>query len=286
MKAAHNVDDVLVKSMHEQNNNAENSNINEKIDEQPKQEKAQESPPVKETTEQKSIDTNENSNKPAETTIDEYGNPIEKPRMYTEEEVQQKIRERLSRGHYAKQQTQQQTQQIQKEAENFQPDTNSEETWEVQLERFIENTIEKRQNRHYEENWRKQETLRQAEFEEKFSNGMNKYKDFNQVVAGKPITNTMMLATRNLDNPAAFVYGASKLHPAELDRISKISDPYVQAAEVGRLHEKMIKERKVISSAGKPLETAKGDMPMKDSGKIPIDVRIMQHAKQKLSKRG
>src|ERR1044071_6771502 len=32
--------------------------------------------------------------------IDEYGNPIEKPKMYSEDEVQRMIRERLSRGRH------------------------------------------------------------------------------------------------------------------------------------------------------------------------------------------
>jgi hypothetical protein len=91
----------------------------------------------------------------------------------------------------------------------------------------------------------------------------------------------MMLATRSLENPAAFVYGASKLHPKELDRISRIPDPIVQASEVGRLHERMVKERNMISKAPKPIEPTKSDMPGKVIPKVTIEDRIHQYAKQK-----
>ena len=111
---------------------------------------------------------------------------------------------------------------------------------------------------------------------------MGKYQDFHQVVAGKPITNQMMLATRSLENPAAFVYGAAKMHPQELDRISRISDPYQQAAEIGRLHEKMVKSRATISNAPKPIEQPKGNMPNKPVNDKPsIDSLILQHAAAK-----
>src|SRR6478609_8163505 len=153
--------------------------------------------------------------------IDEYGNPVEKPKTYTEEEVQRMIRDRLSRGRHAEQQPAQQQPQ-QKAAEGFTADPNSEESWEAQLEQFIEKTIDKRQTKQSEAQWRQQESARQAEFESKFSSGMNKYQDFHQVVSGKPITDSMMMATRNLENPAAFVYAASKMHAAELQRIASI----------------------------------------------------------------
>lgn len=210
--------------------------------------------------------------------IDEYGNPVEKPRMYTEEELQQRIRERLSRGRHADQPTQQQVQQA---SDGFKPDPNSEDSWEQQLEAFVDRTIEKRERNLSEKQWRAQEQARQAEFEAKFTSGMGKYQDFHQVVAGKPITDTMMLAARNLNDPAAFIYGASKLHPQELERISRIADPYAQAAEVGRLHEKMVKAKKTASQAGKPLEAPKGDVPQKVYSRPSLETLIDQHAKQK-----
>ena len=229
-----------------------------------------------------SSSTQETAHETKEKLIDEYGNPVEKPRMYTEEELQQRIRDRLSRGRNAEQPTPQQTQQAAKE---FAPDPNSEESWETQLEAFVEKTIEKKQKKAAQEQWQHQEKQKQADFETKFNAGMSKYQDFSQVVAGKSITNGIMLAARALDNPAAFIYGASKLHPQELDRIARIDDPYAQAAEVGRLHERMVKARNTNSKAAKPLDTPKADIPTKAVNRPNIDNLIEQHGRELHNKR-
>ncbi len=235
-----------------------------------------------ESTESQEItkENEENQTKVKESSIDEYGNPVEKKKLYTEEEVQNKIRDRLSRVKNHKEH--QSTQQTNQSAQDFQVDPNSEESWEVQLESFIEKTLDKRQSKINEKQWMDHELAKQSEFEEKFTSGMSKYSDFNKVVSGKPITDSMMMAARSLDNPAAFIYGASKLHPNELNRIATIKDPYAQAAEVGRLHEKMIKESKKVSSASKPVETPKSDIGQKASNIPSIDQRIQEHAKRKL----
>lgn len=212
--------------------------------------------------------------------IDEYGNPVEKQKTYTEEEVNRMMRERFSRGKYAEQ-PQHVQQQIKQDAQGFQPDPNSEESWETQLEAFVDRTIEKRQKKEADKQWREQAAQRQAEFEAKFETGRDKYPDFYKVVQGKPITPGILLATQALDNPAAFVYGASKLHPQELDRIARITDPYIQAAEVGRLHERMVKERKAAVSNSKPLAPPKGDLPNKAVNQPSLEDRITQYAKQK-----
>jgi hypothetical protein len=210
--------------------------------------------------------------------IDEYGNPLDKPRMYTEEQVQSMIRDRLSRGRHAEQPTQQQVNQA---SEGFKHDANSEEPWEVQLERFIDKRLETREKEITQKQWQQQQAAQQADFESRFSTGMGKYKDFHQVVANKPITDSMLLATRSLNDPAAFVYAAAKMHPAELDRIAKIPDPYAQASEVGRLHERMVKESKVVSGAAKPLQAPRADMPAKTLDSPSLEQRIAQYAKQK-----
>jgi len=223
--------------------------------------------------------------------IDEYGNPMAKPKMYTEEEFNQRlnegIRQRLARGKFAEQQPTQQ--QVKAAADEFTADPNSEETWETQLESFIEKTLEKRQAKQTEQQWREQENARQADFETKFNSGMSKYSDFDSVVqpmvSQQKITRDMMLAARNLDNPAAFIYGASKMHPQELDRISRIADPYAQAAEIGRLHEKMVKTKNIVSAAPRPLDSPRGDMPAKAMNMPSLEDRIAQHAKQKQARR-
>jgi hypothetical protein len=283
----HSIDDSLVKDMNQQLGIAQPQPVEQEVqdvpqddvvetpDEPVEQESAPE--PEKESDVLHGTSEKEEKAEKSDSPIDEYGNPIAKPRVYTEDEVNAMMRERFSRGKWAEQ-SQPKAETIAKE---FTPDPNSADDWETQLETFIEKTIEKRQAKQSEQQWRQQEAARQAEFEAKFTSGMSKYQDFQQVVAGKPITDNMMLAARGLDNPAAFVYGASKLHPQELDRISRITDPYTQAAEVGRLHERMVKERKAASSTAKPLAAPKGDIGQKVINQPSIESRIQQYAKQK-----
>ncbi len=218
--------------------------------------------------------------------IDEYGNPVAKPRTYTEAEVQKMIRDRLSRGRHAEPQTPPSpTVTPSPQASPQANPAESGEDWETQLEQFVERTIEKRQSRSQQEQYQRQEAQRQSEFEERFSSGMNRYSDFHDVVSGKPINDTMMIATRALPDPAAFVYGASRLHPQELSRIHQLTDPIAVTAEIGRLHERMVKEKKALSSAPKPVEAPKGDMPNRGTDRPPIDQLIYLHAKHKFGKR-
>jgi hypothetical protein len=286
---AKNVDDILVAEMqntvvpqptvaveqkaHEQvPQEAQEATLEDVGKVAPEETKSETVPEKVVSQENKSIDPVEK--KPDEP-IDEYGNPIEKPKMYSEEEVNRLIRERLARGR------QQEQQPAQPQPAQQQPQA-QEEDWEAQLKTVIKKTLYETQEEIAQKQWQQQEQSRQADFESKFHAGMNKYQDFHQVVSGKPITDSMMLATRNLENPAAFIYGAAKFHGQELDRIAKISDPYAQASEIGRLHEKMLKSKNVISSAPKPLEAIASDMPAKTFANQPsIDERILQHAKQK-----
>lgn len=224
---------------------------------------------------QSNVENNESSSN--DSPIDEYGNPIEKPKMYSEEDVQRMIRDRLSRG---KQQEQLKT----TETESTKPVQEGEEQWEQQLESFIEKTIEKRNTKLSEQKWREQEIKRQADFEARFHSGMERYQDFNKVVEGKPITDSMMLASRSLEQPAAFIYGACKMFPQEIERISRIPDERAQILEIGKLEERMKKVRSAIQGS-KPLESPKGDLPNKNQSKPSLDYLISQHAKQKFARR-
>ena len=281
-----NIDDLIVKVEHDQMNPppATQEPIPElsaapELPKEPEQE-----PEVKQAEPDILSEDEKPVEVPKDNTIDEYGNPIEKPKTYSEEDVQRIVRDRLSRGKHAEQQPPTQREVIQR-SDDFKVDPNSDENWEVQLENFIEKTIEKKQTKANQEQWQKQEMARQIDFESKFSTGMTKYADFHNVVSplvgeGK-ITDSMMLATRNLENPAAFIYGASKLHSQDLERISRIADPYVQAAEVGRLHERMVKTRNNISNAPKPLDPPRADMPIKMNNQPSLENRIDAYAKQK-----
>jgi len=269
---AKNIDDLIVSDMNDATQNVQPVEV--KAPEEKQQEEPEKLPEAAKA-EEKPIEAVKPDTEVSP--IDEYGNPIEKPKIYTEDEVNRLIRERLSRGKYAEQQQQP----VQQQQSQQQP-AEQEENWQQELEKFVEQTIDKRQSKLAEEQWKQQELARQAEFEAKFSEGASKYNDFRQVIAGKPITANMLLAARNLENPAAFVYGASKFHAQELDRISKISDPYAQAAEVGRLHERMVKSKNVISGAPKPIEAVTGDIPAKNVAQFPsLEQRIDEYAKQK-----
>jgi hypothetical protein len=214
------------------------------------------------------------------TDTDEYGTPVTgKKKLYTEEEVNLKIRERLKRGQYAEQQ--QQPQVLQHQTPPNTPESGEDESWEVTLDKYVDKRIDRRQQEAQELQWQQKQRQEQSEFEEKFSSGMSKYEDFKEVVAGQPLTDTMMLATKSMNNPAAFIYAAAKTQPAELERISKIPDALIQAAEIGRLEEKMKKVRNAASHA-KPIKTAKSDMVEgKEVKKQSIDSLIHAHAKTK-----
>jgi len=206
---------------------------------------------------------------------DDYGNPVPKPRTYTEEEVQRMIRDRLSRGHAAQQPVQPEIQQP------TQPvNQGTGEDWEVQLESFIENTVQKLGTKRQQEQAQQREQQLQAEFEVKFNMGMSKFPDFKDTVMGKPITDAMMVAARNMKDPAAFIYAASKNYAADLQKIAQLPDAYAQAAEIGRLEERM-KKAKNVTSAPPPIKTVGSDVGEKVVPKKSIDNLIHDHAKRK-----
>ncbi len=233
---------------------------------------AKESEPEENNTSEKKTEVPRETSE--ESSKDEYGNEIAKAKTYTEEEVQRMIRDRLSRGNHAQSQ---QNNQVQEAAKSFQSDPNSEESWETQLEQFVEKTLDKVSSKQKQAQQQQYERQIQSEFEAKFNIGMGKYKDFSEVTAGKPITDSMMMAARSMENPAAFIYAASKNHPQELERIAKIADPYHQVAEIGRLEERMKKAR-AVSSAPKPPSKTVGDMTDKGSPKRNIDDLIRRDA--------
>ena len=216
--------------------------------------------------------------------LDDYGNKVPKAKVYTEEEVQAMIRKRLKLHHEEKQQQTQQQQYQPQQAEGFEHDPNNEQPWEIQLENHIKQTVQKLETEKAQVAWEQEQQRAQAEFESRFTNGMSKYSDFNDVVADKPITNGIMMAARSMADPAAFIYAAAKQQPKELERIAQITDPYVLAAEVGRLEERMKKAR-TISKAPKPPTKTKGDIADKGVIKQNLDDLIRMDAKRKLGRR-
>ncbi len=211
---------------------------------------------------------------------DEYGNEVAKSRTYTEEEVQRMIRDRLSRGSAQQQPTQQQAQQA--TSEGFEADPNSNESWEAQLEQFIDRRLETREQNAQRQQWERAEQIRQMEYETKFTTGMEKYRDFREVVGKLPITDAIMTATREMKDPAAFLYAASKTHPGDIERIAALPTAIQQATEIGRLEERMKKTRN-ISNSSRPLANTKSDFSSeKVVPKRSIDDLINKHAKSKI----
>lgn len=212
-----------------------------------------------EETSTESSSSNESSSEKEEET-DEYGN--EKPsisKTYTEDEVNERInaavRERLSRlerNGQAEQQVQKQTK------DNFEYDENSAQTWQEQLEGFVKQTVSKMHTEQAEHVRRTQEQQAQLEFEQKFIKGMDRFKDYKEVVKQEHMTDAMVLATRSMADPAAFVYAAVKRAPEDIKRIASLKDPYAQMVEMGKLEERM-RKTKTGTSAPRPLSRTKDD---------------------------
>ena len=153
-----------------------------------------------------------------DTVDDEYGTPVaKKERVYTESEVQQMMRDRNARGEFARQEAQRQQQQAQQQAQQpQQQNVEGNEDWEAQLESFVEQTLSKREQKLQEQQWQQQEQQAQANFEIKFNTGAAKYADFESVVMNKALTPQMVIATRGMSDPAAFIYAAAKTQAPEL----------------------------------------------------------------------
>jgi len=222
--------------------------------------------------------------------IDEYGTPVasKEPRTYTEEEVQNMIRDRLSRvkteaNNYQENAGINAQQQVQEAANNFEADPNSSESWETQLSNFIRNEVGRMSQEQQQQHYKAELQRKQQEFEGNFSNGMNRYQDFHTVVGNKPFTNDIMKATMSMKDPAAFCYAAAKMHPGEIDGISKLTNPYEIATEVGRLEERM-KRSKNVTSAPRPASKITSDVGSKYNDKPSIDSLINRDAKRKLAR--
>lgn len=213
---------------------------------------------------------------PSDDPVDEYGNKVARERVYTQDEVNRMIRERIARGKQPD--PVQQTAPVEPNATE-QP-AGEEESWQTQLRSEINNVVTEREKAAQHKAWKDRQMAEQAEFEHKFESGAQKYSDFESVVVGKPLTASMMVATKGMQDPAAFIYAACKNQPAELERIAKIADPYAQVAEMARLEANMRKP-KAVSAAPKPVRRISGDTT-NEMPKQSIDQLIAVHAREKI----
>ena len=216
--------------------------------------------------------------------VDDYGNE-RSTKTYTEDEVNERInqavRERLARQE-RNQPTQQQAQQA--AASGFEYNAESNESWQQQLESFVEQTVSRMSQKQAQQAQAQREQQAQAEFETRFHAGREKFKDFADVVGNQPISDAMVLAARSMKDPAAFFYAAAKRAPSELQRIANIQDHYAQIAEIGKLEERM-KQSRPATKAPRPVSRTAGDLAVQHkSDKQPsIEQMIAQDAAKRLA---
>lgn len=208
-------------------------------------------------------DAPEASEKPSESE-DDYGN-----KKQVENEA---IRERLARQAESMQRKHQAeldalraqlaakgaSNEVQQAAQDFEYDPNASGDWQQQLAQFVKQTVQSMTHEEQASKARAKEQAMQQQFEAKFHQGMSHFPDFVEVVGAAPITDAMTVATRGMEDPASFLYAAAKRQPQELARIAKIDDPYTQMVEMGKLEQRM-RKNKVATNAPKPIGRTKED---------------------------
>lgn len=223
---------------------------------------------------------------------DDYGNEKPKPRMYTEEEhrelVNKAIRERFERFNRNNPEVQAAQKQTHEQAQGFEYDESAPGDLQEQLDEYLEQAFQRMQQKRQSQELRLREQAAQAQFEERFAQGMQRFHDFRDVMTSLPceISDPMVHATRAMDDPAAFLYAAAKRHPQELERIARISDPYAQIAEMGKLDERM-RRTQGSTQAPRPLGKPKEDVvrtPPKQSQKPEIEDLIAQNDAKRLAR--
>jgi hypothetical protein len=210
---------------------------------------------------------------------DEYGNKKErmsqgmKDRLdRKEKQHQREIEQRDHELQVLRQQLSQQgaSQEVQKAAKDFKYDPDDDGSWQQQLTDFVKQTVSSMNVEEQQKVRNQQEDKAQREFQKKFTQGIDRFDDFREVVGAQPIDDAMTLSLRAMKDPSAFIYAASKRHPQELERISKLPDPYARIAEMGRLEERMRRN--------KPPATTKTPRPL---GRTREDATTKVTPKQK-----
>lgn len=188
--------------------------------------------------------------------VDEYGNEKEPENKHIRERLAKQAKKHQAEIDLLRAQLSQQgaSQQVQQAASDFKYDPDESGDWQQQLASFVKQTVNSMSREKEEHAARNEEARVQYEFETKFKAGMDKFDDFIDVMTELEfeITTPMTIATRGMDNPAAFLYAAARRNPQDLERISKIRDPYVQMTEIGKLEERMRKS-KPATKAPRPL---------------------------------
>lgn len=198
---------------------------------------------------------------------DEYGNRKErmpkgmKDRLDRKDrQHQQEVAQRDREIEQLRAQLQQQgaTPAVQQAAQDFQYDPDDNTPWQQQLAKFVRQEINNMTQEQVKQQRDREEQAAHQEFQKKFAQGMDRFDDFREVVGAQPIDDAMTLSLRGMQDPSAFIYAASKRQPQELERISKLRDPYARMFEMGKLEERM-RRNKPVTKAPRPLGRAPED---------------------------
>ncbi len=202
---------------------------------------------------------------------DEYGNKKErmskgmKERLdRKEKQYQRDIEQRDHELQVLRQQLSQKgaSPEVQQAAADFKYDPNDEGSWQQQLTDFVKQTVNSMTTETQQRERAVKEDQVQREFHKKFTQGMDRFGDFREVVGAQPMDDAMTLSLRAMADPSAFIYAASKRHPQEIERISKLADPYARIAEMGKLEERM-RRNKPTTKTPRPLGRTKEDATSK-----------------------
>lgn len=203
--------------------------------------------------------------------LDEYGNKKErmskgmKDRLdRKEKQFQREIEQRDLELQQLRQQlaTKGASSEVQQAVKDFKFDPNEEIPWEQQLSEFVKHTVKNLHSEDQQKQHAAEEQQVEREFHQKFNKGMDRFDDFREVVGAQPMDNAMTLALRGMADPSAFIYAASKRQPQEIERISKLKDPYARMVEMGKLEERM-RRNKPTTKAPRPLGRTREDTSTK-----------------------
>lgn len=220
-------------------------------------------------------DDDDRSDKQSDEEEDEYGNKKErmskgmKDRLdRKEKQHQREVEQRDREIQQLRVQLQQQgaSREVQQATRDFEYNPEAAGDWKQQLAQFVRQEVSSMTRDEQENQRRQMEEQAQGEFRDKFRAGMNKFEDFVEVVDAQPIDTEMTMALRGMADPAAFIYAAAKRHPQELERISKLRDPYARVLEMGKLEERM-RRNKPTTKAPRPLGRTPEDATTKTKPK-------------------
>lgn len=197
----------------------------------------------------------------ADDEVDDYGNKKERMSKGMKERLDRKEKQyqnEVAQRDYEIQQLRQKlsgtgaSNEVQQAVKDFQYDPNDESGWQQQLTDFVKHTVTNMHTEQQTQYQQAQEQKLEQDFRDKFVSGMDRFSDFREVVGRQPMDDSMTKALRGMNDPSAFIYAVSKRQPGELERISKIPDSYARMVEMGKLEERM-RRNKPTTNTPRPL---------------------------------